>query len=148
MELKVVGRHLSPTGLPEHLRHPSPAASSTGDPPLKRKEENTREQYAPNSEKVFKLAEKPANPQQAEAEARLRVRRRARRVRNSEFKPQRLEESTNHSTGGGASRRGCGPGSVCLLRLLCGSRLRMVTCYFSAGREAVPCFLSQSILAM
>lgn len=99
-------------------RHPSHAASSTGDAPLNRKKENTRVQNAPNNETVFKLAEKPANPRQAETETRLRLRRHARRARNSEFKPQRLpggqsrrrlEKPTNHSPGGGASRRGAWP---------------------------------------
>lgn len=94
-------------------------------PPLKRKEENTGEQNAPNSEAVFKLAEKSANPRQADTEARLRVRRRARRAGNSEFKPQRLpggqsrrrlENPTNHSTGGGTSGRGAWP-RICALSL-------------------------------
>lgn len=67
---------------------------------------------------VFKLAEKPANPRQAETETRLRVKRLTRGAGNSEFKLQRLsggqsrrrlEKLTNHSPGGGASRRGAWP---------------------------------------
>lgn len=89
-------------------------------PLLKRKEENTTRQTA---RLVFKLAEEPANPRQAETETRFRARRRARGARNSQFKPQRLpggqsrrrlERPTNHRPEGGASGRGAWP-RVCAL---------------------------------
>lgn len=89
-------------------------------PLLKREEENTTRQTA---RLVFKLAEGPTNPRQAETETSLRAKRRARRARNSQFKPQRLpggqsrrrlERPTNHRPEGGASGRGAWP-RVCAL---------------------------------
>lgn len=94
MKFEVLGRHPSPTGSQAWTPgHRSPAASSTGVDRQKREEENTGggAQYAPNTEIVFKLASKAANPRQAETETRLGVGRGARRARNSEFKPQRLQ---------------------------------------------------------